>query len=77
MTQAICSLKIDARTFNTTHRAHRNILVPQLPSRKVHDILLRDLTYQSLHLFWVHPTTCSDNLPPNVFCYRRCTIKGK
>ena len=46
--------------------ADGNILVPELPVRKVHDVLLRDAINDALNLSRAHPPPGGDDLPADI-----------
>lgn len=55
------------KAFDAPHRRDGNILIPQLPPREIHHVLLRDTPNHPLDLLGVHPSARGDDLATNVF----------
>ena len=64
-------------TFNAPYRRNSDILIPQLPSREIHHILLRDPPYHPFDLLRVHASACRDNLAPDIFRNGGSAVKGE
>lgn len=64
-------------SLDAAHSADRHILIPQLPPRPSHYVLLADASYDSLHLFRVHTAAGGDDLTTNVLSNSGGTVKGE
>ena len=63
--------------LDTSHSTDSHILIPQLPSCKVHDVLFANATDHSLNLLRVHSATCGDDLAAYVFGNSGGAVKRK
>lgn len=76
-THIISNSIIIQQPLNTPHRTDRYVLVPQLPLRKRHHVLLRDSSNHPLDLHGIHSPTGRDDLAANVFCDGGCAVEGQ
>ena len=63
--------------FDRSHGGHCDILVPQLPSRKVHDVLLGNGADDLFDFFGAHAASGRDDLPADVFGHGRGAVQGE
>ena len=63
--------------FNAPHRTDGDVLIPQLPSRKVHDILLADAADHPLDLLGVHSPSARHDLSAYVFSDSSGAVKAE
>lgn len=63
--------------FDAPDRTNGDVLIPQLPSRKVHDILLADAADHPLDLLGIHPSSTRHDLSAYVFSDSSGAIKAE
>lgn len=63
--------------LNLPHRRNGNILIPDLPLRKVQDILLGDPAHDPLNLRGVHPAASGDDLSADILRHSRGPVEGE
>jgi len=67
--------RIVKQTLDTANSANGNVLVPDLPVGKVHNILGRNVVNDTLNLARAHSPPRVDNLPANILSNRRGTVQ--
>lgn len=65
------------RTLDLSNSTDSNILIPDSPLRKAHDIVLSDAAHDPFYLFRTHSAACGDDLATNVFGDSGGAVKGK
>lgn len=62
-------------TLDATDGADSDVLIPQFPVRKVHNVLLSNGVNDTLNLARVHPAAGSDELTADIFGDGRCAVQ--
>ncbi len=65
------------KSLNASHRTDRHILIPQLPPRPRHNVLLADASDDALYLLWVHAAAGGDDLAAYIFGDGGGTVEGE